>query len=123
MLVPTDLLDQHNGYDDFAWDGDDQLPVDPWRQRQNVRLALLTIADGLGDAEAYLAEYRGRPRLVARMARRLTAGGQPERALALLEAMKLPEGLERLSLPHLRAYGHLMGFLKKLNVEALLLPE
>lgn len=156
VLVPTDLLDQHNGYDDFAWDGDEdaadedndgwfssfepddasggenQLPVDPWRQRKNVRLALLTIADGLGDAEAYL---------VVRMARRLTAGGQPERALALLEAVKLPEGLgsdgarpwldaqlealaalealgrgeeaqvlqrrfalERLSLPHLRAY-------------------
>jgi hypothetical protein len=165
VLVPADPPDQHGSYDDFAWDSgededndswlgsfepdddssDDQLPVDPWRQRQDVRRALLAIADGLGDAEAYLAEYRdhapaalGRPRLVARMAQRLTAAGQPERALALLEAVELPEGLgsdgarpwldaqlaalealgrdqeaqglrrrfalERLSLPHLRAY-------------------
>ena len=128
-------------------DGDDHLAMDPWQQRQDVRLALLAIADGLGDAEAYLAEYRthapaalGRPRLVARIARRLTAAGQPERALALLEAVELPEGLgsdgarpwldaqlealealgrgeeaqalrrrfglERLSLAHLRAYLH-----------------
>jgi hypothetical protein len=167
VLVPADTLDQHDGTDDFAWDGeedadnddwvgsfepeddedggDDQLPVDPWQQRQDVRLALLAIADGLGDAEAYLAEYRdhapaalGRPRLVARMAQRLTAAGHPARALALLKAVELPEGLgsdgarpwldgqlaaldalgrgkeaqtlrrrfalERLSLPHLRAY-------------------
>ncbi|MFM7239074.1 MAG: DUF6880 family protein, partial [Cyanobium sp.] len=168
VLVPADPPDQHGGHDDFAWDGDeddaddeddwfgsfepgdddggdDQLPVDPWRQRQDVRRALLAIADGLGDAEAYLAEYRdhapaslGRPRLVARMAQRLTATGQPARALALLAAVELPEGLgsdgarpwldaqlaalddlgrceeaqalrrrfavERLSLPHLRAY-------------------
>jgi len=172
VLVPADPPDQHGGIDDFAWDGDededeeavdswlgsfepedddggnddnDQLPVDPWQQRQDVRLALLAIADGLGDAEAYLAEYRdhapaalGRPRLVARMAQRLTPAGQPARALALLAAVELPEGLgsdgarlwldaqlaaldalgrceeaqalrrrfalERLSLPHLRAY-------------------
>lgn len=172
VLVPAEPLDHH---DDFGWDGDedeedhddeedgwigsfepeddkggdddsdDRLPVDPWQQRRDVRLALLAIADGLGDAEAYLAEYRdhapaalGRPRLVARMAQRLTAAGQPARALTLLEAVELPEGLgsdgarpwldaqlealealgrreeaqalrrrfalERLSLPHLRAY-------------------
>jgi len=149
VLVPAEPPEQHWGTDDFAWDDDDgdeeQWPVDPWQQRQDVRLALLAIADGLGDAEAYLAEYRdhapaalGRPRLVARMAQRLTAAGQPVRALALLEAVELPEGLgsdgarlwldaqlaalaalgrceeaqalrrrfalERLSLPHLRAY-------------------
>ena len=169
VLVPAaDTPDGHGGHDDFAWDGeeddedqdsdgwigsfepddddgDDHLAMDPWRQRQDVRRALLAIADGLGDAEAYLAEYRdhapaalGRPRLVARMARRLTDVGQPERALALLQAVELAEGLgsdgarpwldaqllaldalgrdeeaqvlrrrfalERLSLPHLRAY-------------------
>ncbi len=133
-----------DGGGDEAGD-DDPLSVDSWQQRQDVRRALLAIADGLGDAEAYLAEYRnhapaalGRPRLVARMAQRLTAAGQPARALALLEAVELPEGLgsdgarpwldaqlealealgrseeaqglrrrfalERLSLPHLRAY-------------------
>ena len=53
-------------------------------QRQDVRLALLAIADGLGDAEAYLAEYRTHAP---------AALGQPERALALLEAVELPEGL------------------------------
>jgi hypothetical protein len=167
VLVPADPLDrlgdfawgggeeegEEGGEEDEGWigsfelddDGDERLPVDPWQQRQNVRLALLAIADGLGDAEAYLAEYRdhapaalGRPRLVARMAQRLTAGGQPARALALLEAVELPDdlgsdgarpwldarlealealgraeeaqglrrhfALERLSLAHLRAY-------------------
>ncbi len=166
VLVPADPPDQHGSTNDFAWDGgdgddgedgwigsfepedddgDDQLPVDPWQQRQDVRLALLAIADGLGEAEAYLAEYRnhapaalGRPRLVARIAQRLTAAGEPARAVALLAAVELPEGLgsdgarpwldaqlaaldalgrseeaqalrrrfalERLSLPHLRAY-------------------
>lgn len=145
-LVVDTLAWEDDDEDDAGLDDDlDDDATDPWRQRHNVRLALLAIADGLGDAEAYLAEYRdhapaalGRPRLVARIAQRLTAAGQPAQALALLEAVDLPEGLrsdgarvwldgrlaaldalgrseeaqaqrrafalERLSLPHLRAY-------------------
>ncbi|MEB3242202.1 MAG: hypothetical protein VKO44_01055 [Cyanobacteriota bacterium] len=73
---------------------------DPAVRHQRVRLAMLAIADGLNDAEAYWAEYRDhlpaalcRPRLAARVARRLTAAGQPERALAVLEAVPLRRGL------------------------------
>jgi hypothetical protein len=61
---------------------------------------MLSIADGLGDAQAYWAEYRDhhpaglrRPRIAARVARRLTAAGQPEQALALLQAVRLRRGL------------------------------
>lgn len=141
------------GSDEDGWigtfepedDDDDEQAVDPWERRQAVRLAMLAIADGLGEPEAYLAEYRdhapaglGRPRLIARVARRLTAAGRAAEALALLEGVELPEGwrsdgarpwldaqlealealgqadaaqvlrrefvIERLSLPHLRAY-------------------
>lgn len=57
-----------------------------------VRIAMLDIADGLGDAEAYLAEYRDHdpealtvPAIAARVAERLTPAGRAEEALALLE--------------------------------------
>ncbi len=57
-----------------------------------VRIAMLDIADALGDAEAYLAEYRDHdpealtvPAIAARVAERLTAAGRAEEALALLE--------------------------------------
>jgi hypothetical protein len=126
-------------------DDDDDRAADPWQRRQAVRLAMLAIADGLGDVEAYLAEYRdhapaglSRPRIVARVAQRLTTAGRAAEALALLEGVELTEGwrsdgarpwldaqlgalealgraesaqalrrdfgIERLSLPHLRAY-------------------
>ena len=80
-------------------DNDVDGAADPCQRRQAVRLAMLAIADGLGEAEAYLAEYRDhapaaleRPRLVARMARRLTTAGRPAEALALLEGVELTEG-------------------------------
>lgn len=126
-------------------DNGDELALAPWRRRQNLRLAQLAIADGLADAEGYLAEDRDhapaglrRPRLVARIAQRLTAAGLAAQALAVLDGAELPQGLrsdgarpwldgrvgalkalgrgdeaqalrrrfalERLSLPHLRAY-------------------
>jgi hypothetical protein len=54
---------------------------------------MLAIADALGDAEAYLAEYRDhqpaalkQPLVAARVAQRLTAAGRAEEALALLDA-------------------------------------
>lgn len=86
---------------DFEPDFDDleDGEGDSAARHQRVRLALLAIADGLGDAQAYWAEYREhhpaalrRPRIAARVARRLTAAGQPEQALALLEAVPLPRG-------------------------------
>ena len=159
VLVLADAIDLHGlQHGHVAWDGDgwigsfepedddDDDPVaDPWRRRQAVRLAMLAIADGLGEAEAYLAEYQDhapagleRPRLVARMAQRLTAAGRAAQALALLEGVELTQGwrsdgarpwldaqlealealgraeaaqalrrefaIERLSLPHLCAY-------------------
>ena len=57
-----------------------------------VRIAMLDIADALGDAEAYLAEYRDHdpealtvPAIAARVAERLTPAGRAEEALALLQ--------------------------------------
>lgn len=57
-----------------------------------VRIAMLDIADALGDAEAYLAEYRDHdpraltvPVIAARVAQRLTPAGRAEEALALLQ--------------------------------------
>ncbi|MCT0218711.1 hypothetical protein KQ304_06825 [Synechococcus sp. CS-1329] len=57
-----------------------------------VRIAMLDIADALGDADAYLAEYRDHdpealtvPAIAARVAERLTPAGRAEEALALLE--------------------------------------
>jgi hypothetical protein len=54
---------------------------------------MLAIADALGDAEAYLAEYRDhqpaamkQPLVAARVAQRLTAAGRAAEALALLDA-------------------------------------
>ncbi|WP_216923290.1 DUF6880 family protein [Synechococcus sp. CCAP 1479/9] len=80
-------------------DNDVDGAADPWQRRQDVRLAMLAIADGLGEAEAHLAEYRDhapaaleRPRLVARIARRLTAAGRAAEALALLEGVELTQG-------------------------------
>lgn len=73
---------------------------DPAERHQRVRLAMLAIADGLGDAQAYWAEYRDhqpaalrRPRLAARVARRLTAAGLAEEALAVLDGVPLRRGL------------------------------
>lgn len=58
-----------------------------------VRIAMLDIADALGDAEAYLAEYRDHdpealavPAIAARVAERLTGAGRAEEALSLLQA-------------------------------------
>jgi hypothetical protein len=57
-----------------------------------VRSAMLDIADALGDAEAYLAEYRVHdpealtvPAIAARVAERLTTAGRADDALALLQ--------------------------------------
>jgi hypothetical protein len=57
-----------------------------------VRIAMLDIADALGDAEAYLAEYRNHdpealtvPAIAAEVAQRLTPAGRAEEALALLQ--------------------------------------
>jgi hypothetical protein len=54
---------------------------------------MLAIADALGDAEAYLAEYRDhqpaalkRPLVADRIAQRLTAAGRADEALAPLDA-------------------------------------
>jgi hypothetical protein len=158
VLVLANAIDLHGVQTDAdAWDDegdddpfgalsdDDDRAADPWQRRQAVRLAMLAIADGLGEVEAYLAEYRdhapaglGRPRIVGRVAQRLTAADRAAEALVLLEGAELTEGwrsdgarpwldaqlgalealgraeaaqtlrrdfgIERLSLPHLRAY-------------------
>lgn len=61
-------------------------------RRMAVRLAMGDIADALGDAEAYLAEYRDHdpealtvPAIAAKVAVRLIAAGRAEEALALLD--------------------------------------
>ncbi len=84
--------ENESGYDDDD-DEDDDLDPDPDDLGQTVRLAMLAIADALGDAEAYLAEYRDheptalkRPLVAARIAQRLTTAGRAEEALALLDA-------------------------------------
>jgi hypothetical protein len=82
-------------YDDEDEDEDDDYDLDPDPNDldQTVRLAMLAIADALGDAEAYLAEYRDhqpaalkQPLVAARVAQRLTAAGRAAEALALLDA-------------------------------------
>ena len=57
-----------------------------------VRIAMLDIADALGDPEAYLKEYRDHdpraltvPAIAARVAERLTTAGRAEEALTLLQ--------------------------------------
>jgi hypothetical protein len=57
-----------------------------------VRIAMLDIADALGDAETYLAEYRDHdpealtvPAIAAEVAERLTPAGRAEEALTLLQ--------------------------------------
>jgi hypothetical protein len=91
-----------SGYQEDGEDEDDEyadedqdydLDPDPRDRGQTVRLAMLAIADALGDAEAYLAEYRDheptalkRPLVAARVAQRLTAAGRAAEALALLDA-------------------------------------
>jgi hypothetical protein len=91
-----------SGYEQDGEDEDDEdydLDPDPHDRGQTVRLAMLAIADALGDAEAYLAEYRDheptalkRPLVAARVAQRLTAAGRAEEALALLDdAQPLPQ--------------------------------
>ena len=84
------------GYQEDGEDEDDEdydLDPDPRDRGQTVRLAMLAIADALGDAEAYLAEYRDhdptalkRPLVAARIAQRLSAAGRAAEALALLDA-------------------------------------
>jgi len=94
-------VDFESDYDDECESGyeeDDEdydLDPNPRDRDQTVRLAMLAIADALGDAEAYLAEYRDhqpialkRPLVAARIAQRLTAAGRAEEALALLNAAK-----------------------------------
>lgn len=83
--------ESESGYEED--DEDYDLDPDPHDRGQTVRLAMLAIADALGDAEAYLAEYRDheptalkRPLVAARVAQRLTAAGRADEALALLEA-------------------------------------
>jgi hypothetical protein len=87
-----------------ADDNDPDLDPDPYDRGQTVRLAMLAIADALGDAEAYLAEYRDhqpaalkRPLVAARVAQRLMAAGRAAEALALLDAAQ--------PLPHLTPPG------------------
>jgi hypothetical protein len=80
--------------DEADYEADDpDLDPNPHDRGQTVRLAMLAIADALGDAEAYLAEYRDhqpaalkQPLVAARVAQRLTAAGRAEEALALLDA-------------------------------------
>jgi hypothetical protein len=74
-------------------DFDDDSDPDVSEHRQVVRLAMLAIADALGDADGYLAEYRDHhpvalrlPGIAARVAGRLTAAGRATDALLLLEA-------------------------------------
>lgn len=74
---------------DFGDDSDPEVSG----HRHVVRLAMLAIADALGDAEGYLAEYRDHhsialrlPGIAARVAGRLTAAGRATDALLLLEA-------------------------------------
>jgi len=84
--------------DEAEYEADDDEPdldPNPHDRGQTVRLAMLAIADALGDAEAYLAEYRDhqptalkRPQVAARVAQRLTAAGRAAEALALLDAAK-----------------------------------
>jgi len=88
--------DEDEDGEDEDEDGEDEdcdLDPNPHDRGQTVRLAMLAIADALGDAEAYLAEYRDheptalkRPLVAARVAQRLTAAGRAEEALALLDA-------------------------------------
>jgi hypothetical protein len=87
--------ERESGYEEDDEDEDYDLDPDPHDRGQTVRLAMLAIADALGDAEAYLAEYRDheptalkRPLVAARIAQRLTAAGRAEEALALLDAAK-----------------------------------
>jgi hypothetical protein len=91
-LFEPALVEADGGQDDGSLDPDDC--------QQRVRLAMLAIADGLADAQAYWAEYRhhhpaglGRPRIAARVARRLAAAGQAEQALAVLDAVRLRRGV------------------------------
>jgi len=100
---PDDDEDEDEGWigsfePDF--EGQEDGEPDPADRHQRVRLAMLAIADGLGDAQAYWAEYRDhhpaglrRPRIAARVARRLAAAGQLEPALAVLEGVVLRQGL------------------------------
>jgi hypothetical protein len=78
---------------DLEPDFDDDSDPDVSEHRQVLRLAMLAIADALGDAEGYLAEFRDHhpvalrlPGIAARVAGRLTAAGRAADALLLLEA-------------------------------------
>jgi hypothetical protein len=78
---------------DLEPDFDDGSDLDVSEHRQVVRLAMLAIADALGDAEGYIAEFRDHhpvalrlPGIAARVAGRLTAAGRAADALLLLEA-------------------------------------
>jgi hypothetical protein len=90
--------ESESSYED-NYDDDYDLDPDPNDLNQTVRLAMLAIADALGDAEAYLAEYRDhqpaalkQPLVAARVAQRLTATGRAAEALALLDAAQpLPQ--------------------------------
>jgi hypothetical protein len=84
--------ERESGYED-DYDDDYDLDPDPNDRDQTVHLAMLAIADALGDTDAYLAEYRHhqpaalrQPLVAARVAQPLTAGGRAAEALALLDA-------------------------------------
>jgi hypothetical protein len=92
----SDYEANYDGESESGYEEDDEdydLDPNPHDRGQTVRLAMLAIADALGDAEAYLAEYRDhdptalkRPLVAARVAQRLTAAGSAAEALALLDA-------------------------------------
>ena len=94
LEVDFESDDEADDESDYEADDDDyDLDPDPNDLDQTVRLAMLAIADALGDAEAYLAEYRDhqpaalkQPLVAARVAQRLTAAGRAAEALALLDA-------------------------------------
>jgi hypothetical protein len=102
VCTRSDIYGHYTFYEPEPDDDEDDVWIgssEPDR-RQRVRLAMLAIADGLGDAQAYWAEYRDhhpsglrRPRIAVRVARRLAAAGQLEPALAVLDGVVLRQAL------------------------------
>jgi hypothetical protein len=83
----------------------DEDDLDPDWLGEVVRDAMLAIADALGDAEAYLAEYRDHqpealsaPSIAAAVARRLCGAGRAEEALAMLADADLSWVVDRADL-------------------------
>ena len=65
-------------------------------RRNTVRLALMEIADAQGDVDAYIGQYdeqaRKRPRIAAKIVRRLLAAGRAEDAWRTIEATEHKHG-------------------------------